>query len=422
MNIKFLLFFLNFFLFFIFGDNDLPIYYTIRNEPSKNLVFHTISTKYQKLILKLFDGEILKDKIYAEGNFFELPDSNRYIYHIPLSNLDANTIYDIHLFHDNSLIAKSKFQTLPENLEDLKIAIGGDLEIIHIAGDILKKIAEQDHSVIFFGGDYPKDVCSLTDFKKWDEWLEMTTKLLIKSNGASIPWVMAIGNNEVFGSFNQPIEKAPFFHEYFLQSDNGLHYFDIAINSDFHLIVLDSGLTATHDGVQKKWLEDTLQKNSSAEIKVALYHVPIYPSVRFSEKTWFYRLAQSISRLKEKKSIANRLFSPQSREGFLHWSPLFDKYNLTCAFEHHEHSFKRSKKIKDGKISKDIGTYYLGDGALSPNPQFTPLQKFCDYRLEKSIGHIQFFWLMTFQKNTIDFLAISSYGKSIDQFSIQRKK
>ena len=404
---------------FILSEEVFHTYFTFLKDPSTSIVLNVHSTNYPSISCTIKKQDAIVKTIKSEGHHFPLPDHDRFLHFISCDQLLPETLYTFEIYAEEKLLKVTQVETLSSDLEKIKVAIGGDLEIIQVAKPILTKMASLEPSVIFFGGDYPKGVNSLADYKKWDEWLEITTNLLVKKNGAAIPWIMAIGNNEVFGSFDQPVENAPFFHAYFKQSTSPFHYFSLKLHHDLALVILDSGLTEKHDGDQKKWLIERLEEYKDVPLKMALYHVPIYPSVRFSEKNWYYRLAQSISKLKEKKSIANRLFSPQSRDGMIHWAPIFDQYQLTVAFEHHDHCLKRAGPIKDGKAHPHEGTYYLGDGSLAPFPQFTPLQKFFDTRIKKSIGHIQFFWFMTFEKDKIHFHAISHYGKSIDQFSIK---
>ncbi len=404
---------------FIFSKEEIShLYFTFSKDPSSTFVVHIHSLVSDPLTIKIKNEENVTIVQRSEGNYFALPHDSRYLHHLEFENLSPKTIYTVEIYRQDCLIKTAKIETLSTDLKEIKVVIGGDLEIIHQAKAILNQMKEADPSVIFFGGDYPKDVYSLHDITKWDEWLKETTQTLIKKNGCQIPWVLAIGNNEVFGSFNQTIDKAPFFHAFFPQSEENTHYFSLNFSNKLFLLILDSGLTASHDGIQKEWIKETLEKHQAIPLKMALYHVPIYPSVRFKEKNWYYKLARAISNFKEKKQIAARLLSPQSNDGFQHWAPIFDQHQVKVAFEHHDHAFKRSLPIKEGKIDP-TGTTYLGDGALAPFPQFTPIQKFFDFRLKKSIGHVQFFWLMTFKQDKIDFQAISKYGKSIDHFSIE---
>lgn len=43
-------------------------------------------------------------------------------------------------------------------------------------------------------------------------------------------------------------------------------------------------------------------------------------------------------------------------------APLFEEYELTAAFENHDHTYKRTHRIRDGWWIPR-GVLYLGDGA-----------------------------------------------------------
>ena len=45
-----------------------------------------------------------------------------------------------------------------------------------------------------------------------------------------------------------------------------------------------------------------------------------------------------------------------------HWVPLFERYNVDAVFEHHDHTFKRTHPLLDGRAN-DNGIVYLGDGS-----------------------------------------------------------
>ena len=102
---------------------------------------------------------------------------------------------------------------------------------------------------------------------------------------------------------------------------------------------LDVGYEGPMNGEQSEWIEKTLSE-SKAKIKMAQYHGPLYTACK--QNSPFDQLAMDY--------------------GFKYWVPLFDKYNMTIIFENHTHAFKRSKKIKYGKVD-DEGTIYLGEGS-----------------------------------------------------------
>jgi hypothetical protein len=74
-----------------------------------------------------------------------------------------------------------------------------------------------------------------------------------------------------------------------------------------------------------------------------VYHVSAYPSVR-------------------------RFTSARSRAIRESWTPLFDRYGVDVAFEHHDHAYKRTPLIQGGRASSD-GVLYLGDGAWAASPR-----------------------------------------------------
>lgn len=101
--------------------------------------------------------------------------------------------------------------------------------------------------------------------------------------------------------------------------------------------MLDSWVL-THPRTQTQWLEQQLIKYATRKNKFAVYHLPIYPA--------FYR--------PDDDNIRNEM----KRE----WCPIFDKYNLTIAWENHNHVFKKTVPIQN-YTSSSIGPVYIGEGA-----------------------------------------------------------
>ena len=80
---------------------------------------------------------------------------------------------------------------------------------------------------------------------------------------------------------------------------------------------------------------------------VPTYHVPAYPSYRPDDTGGSAALTKRI------------------REN---WYPLFERYGVKFAFEHHDHTFKRTHPIRAGKVDPK-GVVYLGDGAWAVTPR-----------------------------------------------------
>ena len=77
---------------------------------------------------------------------------------------------------------------------------------------------------------------------------------------------------------------------------------------------------------------------------IAVNHVPSYPSYRSPDST--------LSSTTPGTGVLSRK----------HWVPLFEKHNVDCVLEHHDHTFKRTRPLKEGLIN-DNGIVYLGDGS-----------------------------------------------------------
>ena len=92
-------------------------------------------------------------------------------------------------------------------------------------------------------------------------------------------------------------------------------------------------------GEQTTYLENVMDSTEviSRNVKFIVYHVPLYSSTG----QW----------------NTNR----KALEGQKNWVPLFDKYNVTAAFENHVHAFKRTEPMVASKYDSS-GTVYLGDG------------------------------------------------------------
>ncbi len=111
----------------------------------------------------------------------------------------------------------------------------------------------------------------------------------------------------------------------------------IDFGSYMSIFLLDSSHTHPVGGTQTAWLAQALRERKEIPNKFAIYHVPAYPSV--------HSLSEEVGTEIRKC-----------------WVPLFEKYNLTAAFENHEHTYKRTYPLINGKIVEK-GVIYIGDGS-----------------------------------------------------------
>jgi hypothetical protein len=272
------------------------------------------------------------------------------------------------------------FRTLPKDLSrPVRVAIGGDVyEDTDPYIKMNKVVASYSPDFAIVGGDiaYANQGKAMprwiTFFKEWQK--TMRTK-----EGRMIPLVATVGNHDI-------VKKASYFTEFFPYLEKGSYgKIDVAKRASFFL--LDTGHIEPIDGEQAAWLSHALPK--ACEYRFAVYHIAAYPS--------FY----SMNREVPKKIRAQ-------------WCPSFEKNSVVASFENHNHAFKKTYPIKDGKINPE-GVIYLGDGCWSVKPR-KPLKK--AWYLEEKEGTNNFF-LLTLQPNQekveIEIQAIDINGRVIDK-------
>lgn len=411
-----------------FGSSIRHIYLTWQKENTSNNITINVHTINNIDELEIFyDTESRKSKqepyrFYqrAKGKHF-LKDRN--IFHIELLNLDPGKVYYFTIGNVIDGFSKEKkFKTIPVSFDSLRLIEGGDWEQPSEAIKLCEIAAKYNPDAILLGGDYPDEVYSTHDFKKWDMWLDSYCKNMITEDGLIIPLILAMGNHDVVGGFDQTPENSPFFFNYFPQTESEKQSFFLKfLGNDIILLVLDSGHCSPYFGNQYEWLKKRLKSNRDIPIKLALYHVPIFPSVRFTHENLSFKILYPLAKLSHKNIDLSMLLCCQSTEGKKYWLPLFDKYKLTAAFEHHDHTLKRTKPIRFGMIHP-YGTVYLGDGGWAPKIQCAPLQSYLSSYFAKCCGYLQFFWLIDIKKDKICYKAISKNNQVIDEYTQKVKK
>lgn len=102
------------------------------------------------------------------------------------------------------------------------------------------------------------------------------------------------------------------------------------------LLSLDSNVYTEAES-QKTWMEQVMN-TSSQRWRTAIYHAPMWPSVR--------AVTDSIS----SSLRAN-------------WGALFERLGVDVAFENHDHAYKRTKPmVASGPAANGVGTLHVGDG------------------------------------------------------------
>lgn len=263
-----------------------------------------------------------------------------FVQRLAMAGLTPDTEYLLEVpGHDEPVL----FRTAPATLDQpLAFAEGGDVGTSSVVGELHDQAAAWDPLFGLVGGDcaYGNGV----DPEAWRRFLKLWHDHMLAPDGRTIPMLCAIGNHEVEGSYGRPKANAPFFYALFgpLYPNRGT-YQTLDFGEYLTLFLLDSGHTAKHGGQQTKWLAAALEDRPDVPHRFAVYHVPAYPSHRPFEGP----------------------YSIPARE---HWVPLFEQHRISAAFEHHDHTYKRTHPLIHGEPHPD-GVLYLGDGAWGRTPR-----------------------------------------------------
>ena len=387
-----------FFLFAVLCQAEEPIalYLTWQRSPDTTMIVNWITPMDQTDDLVMYQQSGSTEWQQASGGHRTISEKEPYFLHgIELVNLFPNTDYFFRIGADGN---QYKFRTMPSVLEEpIRFIEGGDMYhdeevFLHqtnrqaaktnpyfaLAGGDLAYADKRNYW--FFGlfndGHEQK-------FARWLTWLTAWKNDMVTEDGRLIPLLPAIGNHDTNGHFDQTPNEALYFYKLFpmpgLQGYNVLDF-----GNYMSLFILDSGHTHPVGGQQAAWLEKELKERENVHTKFALYHVPAYPSYRDPN---------------DERSLEVRK----------HWPPLFEKYGLTVAFEHHDHTYKRTNLIG--------GVLYLGDGAWgmkNPRKAKTPNQR---WYLAKTASERHFI-LVTLDRDKRNFKAISDNGEILDETEI----
>jgi hypothetical protein len=275
------------------------------------------------------------------GSHHPLPDSDRVVHVVELTGLEPGHDYR---FRIGGLAEEYGFRTTRADASrPVTFIVGGDVHRQKVLDEhMFQTVASQDPLFVVLGGDIAYGGGDPKRVGRWYEFLDVWQRSMVTSDGRLIPVVATIGNHEVKGRYDQTPAEAPVFYSLFPGiGRDGRQVVDFG--EYMSIILLDSGHTHEIAGEQAAWLEENLAARSHVPHLFVVYHVSAYPSVR---------------RFHAGKAPAIRK----------HWVPLFDRYGVDVAFEHHDHAYKRTHLLKGGVVVPD-GVLYLGDGGWGATPR-----------------------------------------------------
>lgn len=228
-------------------------------------------------------------------------------------------------------------------------------------GGMLMGIEARHPDVAFYmvGGDM---VDEGEDRNLWDAFLAHAGPVFSRK-----PLIPALGNHDYCGIGCRGLA---IYSRYFSLPANGPATMPVDMNYSFvyggvYFVVLNSN----HDiDEQTRWLEDELHEADAGgyDFTVVMFHHPVY---------------------NVKKHRSNRAVQK-------HWVPLFDAYGVDLVLNGHDHSYMRSKRLKDGRAAGEGegGTTYVVATACEKHYEFERLP----------IAEVQFNRIATYQEIAVE--------------------
>jgi len=391
------------------------VYLTWRGDPATTMLIRWQSNREDNRPTELL-YQRLDDPSWqsAQGTSYPMAHSDRTIHLVELTGLAPNTRYR---FRPGDDAVAFKFRTMPATADEpIRFVVGGDMYGANkwynrtdprnlfgvfrkgrysILRETNRQAASQDPRFVVIGGDITYSDGDPDKYERWYRWLTAWKEDMVTSDGLLIPLLPAIGNHEVRDNTyreewhsKMPYEaevEAPFFYSLFVHPDTS-SYRAVDFRDYLSIILLDSGHT-NFVHAQNQWLSRTLQLRSEFPHLFAVYHVPAYPSYRSP----LGRVTTSLLK---------------------NWIPLFERFGLDAAFEHHDHTYKRTHPIRNGKVHPE-GVIYLGDGAWGRLR--SPKKAHHRWYLAHTAKEFNFI-MVEIQSKQRSFFAINKNGELIDRY------
>ncbi len=370
------------------------LYLQWQRDPTTTMTVHWHTTNRADAVLQYRQsGQTIWHN--AQGSSVPMPDtdSGRMIHTVELTGLSPKTDYRIRFGEQSKVF---KFRTMPKDLsQPIRFIEGGDVYHQRDWMDEMNALAAKfDPSFVVIGGDLayannrPED--KPENVQRWYDFFESWKNKAVTPDGRLIPLLPTLGNHEVKGFWGKtPANAVGFYALFSMPGKQG--YNNLDFGNYLTLLLLDSGHTHPIDGAQTKWLKETLSARKKVPHIFPVYHVPAYPSNRPDHEGENSDLTQYVRKF---------------------WCPLFEKYGVKVGFEHHDHAYKRTKPMLDGKVNPK-GVVYLGDGAWGVRLRNSEPDGPRWY-IEKS-GTIRHFFLVTLYPDQRDIVAINDKGEIFDQ-------
>lgn len=275
---------------------------------------------------------------------FPFPFSDRLIDRVEITGLEPASAYE---FRGSADERTYWFRTMPTTLDGpLVYASGGDVRHEETwMSSMNQAVMAHDPEFIVWGGDLAYADGLENRLYRWYQFMNSMVTTLVSDDGRVPPVLAGIGNHEIQGGYHRGrissdadrLELAPYYFTLF--AFPGLPGYGVVDFGDYlSLVFPDTDHANPMDGEQLVWLNETLQARPHVPHLAPVYHLAAYPS--------------------------NRDFN-SSRHRYIreNWVPLFEQQGVRVAYEHHDHTYKRTVPIFQEEENAEEGILFIGDGA-----------------------------------------------------------
>jgi acid phosphatase type 7 len=328
---------------------------------------------------------------------FPFPHSDRLIDRIEITGLKPATEYE---FRGCPASKVYWFRTMPKTLvKPLVIAAGGDVRHQKSWMDQSNRaVMAHDPDFVVWGGDLAYDDGSPDQVNRWYEFLDSMVTTLVTIDGRVPPVLVCIGNHELPGAYHKGRIKseadranlAPYFYS-LLAFPGQPGYGVVDFGNYLSLVFGDSEHTNPIPGKQTDWMRETLAARKNVPHLIPVYHCAAWPSARPFEN-------------EVSKIIRDE------------WVPLFEQNGIRLALENHDHTYKRTVPIFEGKENTEKGVIYIGDGSWGVDTKKAhDVDKTWYLERAQSTRHAL---IITLHSDRQEVTAITPDGKEIDTITI----
>jgi acid phosphatase type 7 len=336
------------------AEAPVAVMLTWQQDPTTTMTidWHTLPDDEGRSTLCFGDGAADQWSTQVESAQHAWPYGPRTIHRVELTGLSPGTEYR---FQVGEFGRVYRFRTMPADIDaqPVRFAIGGDTQHLPQFLETTNQVAlAHDVDFVAWGGDlaYADGGDNESHQTRWESWFAANQRTLVADDGRVVPILVAIGNHEVRGGYhyNHPeyeqtddwrSQIAPYFYSLFaFPGQPG--YGALDFGEYMTLLFLDTDHSNPILGEQTGWLTSALEARTATGVPhvFPVYHVPAHPSHRDP-------MGQVETRVRDT------------------WVPLFEANDIKLAFEHHDHTYKRTHPIRGGEIAPDDGIVYIGDGA-----------------------------------------------------------